>query len=265
MSLSTHRGRARSARRSRASRTSWSRSGRGGERGAAGQSARSPPYAQRDGGGRDCCIPCGGASLPNDAPSRPTRKSTYPALVSPPVALALDVFARSVAEIGRADDDDLESPGPGLVAAPGTGRDAHRVPLLSARRSRRRASSARSRAGPRTPPPASCACGRTESDSRAGRAGSPGRIARARAAGSPSGIQGPARHRTWIRRPPGPSLRFLSVNGTVAIVWCPCGGRRSDASRAAVPVPSRRRSGVRQWVLLSMRGAVPARVLLRAR
>jgi dihydrofolate reductase len=51
---------------------------------------------QRDGGGRDCCIPCGGASLPNDAPSRPTRKSTYPALVSPPVALALDVFARSV-------------------------------------------------------------------------------------------------------------------------------------------------------------------------
>src|SRR5918995_4793770 len=55
---------------------------------------------------------------------------SYLALVSPPVALALDVFARSVAEIGRADDDDLESPGPGLVASPGTGRDAHRVPLL---------------------------------------------------------------------------------------------------------------------------------------
>src|SRR5215208_7383821 len=31
---------------------------------------------------------------------------TYLALVSPPVALALDVFARSRAEIGRADDED---------------------------------------------------------------------------------------------------------------------------------------------------------------
>src|SRR5947209_11305151 len=55
---------------------------------------------------------------------------TYPALVSPPVALALDVFARSLAEVGRADDDDLEAPRPGLVASPRTGRDAHRVPLL---------------------------------------------------------------------------------------------------------------------------------------
>src|SRR4051794_15251809 len=55
---------------------------------------------------------------------------SYLALVSPPVALALDVFARSLAEIGRADDDDLESPRPGLVASPRTGRDAHRVPLL---------------------------------------------------------------------------------------------------------------------------------------
>src|SRR5881398_3059814 len=55
---------------------------------------------------------------------------TYLALVSPPVALALDVFARSLAEIGRADDNDLESLRPGLVASPGTGRDAHRVPLL---------------------------------------------------------------------------------------------------------------------------------------
>src|SRR6202022_1922941 len=51
-------------------------------------------------------------------------------LVSPPVALALDVFARSVAEIGRADDDDLEASRSGLVAPPRTGRDAHRVPLL---------------------------------------------------------------------------------------------------------------------------------------
>src|SRR5687768_2285604 len=55
---------------------------------------------------------------------------TYLALVSPPVALSLDVFARSLAEIGRADDEDLEALGPGLVASPRTGRDAHRVPFL---------------------------------------------------------------------------------------------------------------------------------------
>src|SRR5205814_4835871 len=52
------------------------------------------------------------------------------ALVSPPVALTLDVFARSLAEIGRADDEDLETLRPGLVSSPRTGRDAHRVPLL---------------------------------------------------------------------------------------------------------------------------------------
>src|SRR3989441_6585101 len=55
---------------------------------------------------------------------------TYLALVSPPVALAIDVFARSLAEIGRADDEDLEALWPGLVASPRTGRDAHRVPVL---------------------------------------------------------------------------------------------------------------------------------------
>src|SRR5213083_3527127 len=55
---------------------------------------------------------------------------TYRALVSPPVALALDVFARSLAEIGHADDEDLEALRPGLVASPRSGRDAHRVPLL---------------------------------------------------------------------------------------------------------------------------------------
>src|SRR5213080_2635228 len=55
---------------------------------------------------------------------------TYLALVSPPVAPALDVFARSLAEIGRADDEDLEALRPGLVASPRTGRDAHRVPFL---------------------------------------------------------------------------------------------------------------------------------------
>src|SRR5213596_2837199 len=55
---------------------------------------------------------------------------TYLALVSPPVAPAVDVFARSLAEIGRANDDDLEALRPGLVASPRTGRDAHHVPLL---------------------------------------------------------------------------------------------------------------------------------------
>src|SRR2546427_5174516 len=55
---------------------------------------------------------------------------TYLALVTPPVALALDVFARSLAEIGCADHDDLEALRPGLVASPRTGRDAHRVPFL---------------------------------------------------------------------------------------------------------------------------------------
>ena len=49
---------------------------------------------------------------------------TYLALVSPPVALAIDVFARSLPEIGRADDEDLEALRPGLVASPRTGRDA---------------------------------------------------------------------------------------------------------------------------------------------
>src|ERR671931_317649 len=48
-------------------------------------------------------------------------------LVGPPVALALDVFAPSLAEIGRADNEDLEAVRPGLVASPRTGRDAHRV------------------------------------------------------------------------------------------------------------------------------------------
>src|SRR5256885_13940201 len=55
---------------------------------------------------------------------------TYLALVSPPAAPAIDVFARSLAEIGRADDEDLEALRPGLVASPRTGRDAHRVPFL---------------------------------------------------------------------------------------------------------------------------------------
>src|ERR671910_1659306 len=62
---------------------------------------------------------------------RPRRSNVRTTrLVSPPVALAIDVFARSLAEIGRADDEDLEALRPGLVASPRTGRDAHRVPFL---------------------------------------------------------------------------------------------------------------------------------------
>lgn len=51
------------------------------------------------------------------------------ALISPPVALATDVFAHSATEIGRANDEDLEALPPGLVASPRTRRDADRVPL----------------------------------------------------------------------------------------------------------------------------------------
>src|SRR5881397_2382233 len=62
---------------------------------------------------------------------RPRRSNvrTTP-LVRPPVALTIDVFARILAEVGRADDEDLEALWPGLVASPRTGRDAHRVPFL---------------------------------------------------------------------------------------------------------------------------------------
>ena len=57
----------------------------------------------------------------------------YLALVSPPVALALDVFAPSLAEIGRADDEDLEALRPGLVASPRSraGRAPRPTPLSS--------------------------------------------------------------------------------------------------------------------------------------
>src|SRR5262249_54345240 len=54
---------------------------------------------------------------------------THLALVSPPVAPALDIVTRSLAEIGCADDDELETCRSGLVASPRTRRDAHRVPL----------------------------------------------------------------------------------------------------------------------------------------
>src|SRR4029453_6684944 len=62
---------------------------------------------------------------------RPRRSNarTTP-LVSPPVALAIDVFARILAEVGRADDEDLEALWPGLVASPRAGGEAHRVPFF---------------------------------------------------------------------------------------------------------------------------------------
>src|SRR3954453_20059401 len=49
---------------------------------------------------------------------------------APPVALTLNVVARVLAEIGRAEDQDLEPLWPCFVAAPRAGRDAHHVPLL---------------------------------------------------------------------------------------------------------------------------------------
>src|SRR5256884_2806687 len=76
---------------------------------------------------------------PTEAPRvhpRATRALTQPPpsrttpLVNPPVALAIDVFARILAEVGRADDEDLEAFWPSLVASPRAGRDAHRVPFF---------------------------------------------------------------------------------------------------------------------------------------
>src|SRR5881227_951689 len=58
------------------------------------------------------------------------RYTSEQALVSPPIALAIDVFALSLAEIGRADHEDLETLRPGLVASPRSGGDAHRIPFL---------------------------------------------------------------------------------------------------------------------------------------
>src|SRR3979411_51300 len=49
---------------------------------------------------------------------------------SPPVSLTLHVFPRVLAEVGRAEDEDLEALRPGLVPSPCTGRNAHDVPLL---------------------------------------------------------------------------------------------------------------------------------------
>ena len=51
-------------------------------------------------------------------------------LVRPPVALTLDVLARILAEIGRTEDEDLETLRPGLIASPRARRDPNHVPLL---------------------------------------------------------------------------------------------------------------------------------------
>src|SRR5215212_7542679 len=61
----------------------------------------------------------------NPGASLPRRR-----LVGPPVALPVDVFARILAEIRCAEDEDLEALRPCLVASPHSGRDTHRVPLL---------------------------------------------------------------------------------------------------------------------------------------
>jgi hypothetical protein len=51
-------------------------------------------------------------------------------LVGPPVALAMDVFPDALAEVGRADDEDLEALRAGFVAPPRAGWDPHGVPLF---------------------------------------------------------------------------------------------------------------------------------------
>jgi len=45
-------------------------------------------------------------------------------------AAVLDLHRHAFAEIGRAEDEDLQTVRPGLVASPRAGRDAHRVPFL---------------------------------------------------------------------------------------------------------------------------------------
>src|SRR2546421_9893922 len=61
---------------------------------------------------------------------RPRRSNvqTTP-LVSPPAALAIHIVARILAEVGRADDEDLEALSPGLVTSPRAARQPHRGPF----------------------------------------------------------------------------------------------------------------------------------------
>ena len=61
-------------------------------------------------------------------------------LVRPPVAPAIDVFARILAEVGRADDEDLEALWPGFVASPRCRAGPAPHPIPCARRSLQRTS-----------------------------------------------------------------------------------------------------------------------------
>src|SRR5436305_14027927 len=59
----------------------------------------------------------------------PAANASFAVPVGPPAAPAVDVAARVMAEVGRADDEELESLRPGLVASPRARRDSDRVPF----------------------------------------------------------------------------------------------------------------------------------------
>src|SRR5262249_12708292 len=69
------------------------------------------------------------ADRPPEHPACRELSLHLPLLLRPPAAPPVDVSAWIVAEIGRADHEQLEAVRPGLVASPRTGRDANRIPL----------------------------------------------------------------------------------------------------------------------------------------
>src|SRR3954453_22824201 len=69
-----------------------------------------------------------GCSEPDSTLTDPSS-AAHSRLVGPPVAAAFDVVARILAEVWRADDEDLEAFRPGFVPAPCARRDTHRVPF----------------------------------------------------------------------------------------------------------------------------------------
>src|SRR5256885_17155505 len=89
--------------------------------GSRGHKGRRSSQTDLVGAGKEGCAHTG--------PGEVTERRTTP-LIRPPVALTIDVFARILAEVGRADDEDLEALWPGLVASPHAGRDAHGVPFF---------------------------------------------------------------------------------------------------------------------------------------
>ena len=106
-----------------------SRSRKGSDGWRCGRSTGTPPARRRP---RSTSNTCSGVSDPRWAFSSAFgRFGSLTAELVPPVAFAGDVLARRLAEVGRAHDEDLESLRPGLVASPGAGRDAHRVPFPS--------------------------------------------------------------------------------------------------------------------------------------